>query len=214
MKLRSTAKKALATVAAIGTGVLALSYPLPSQAQDNGYFYCETSGNYPATVRRAGNNEFTLISWESSYGAGAGYSQARRCQIVTDKINQNLRNDTLKYWVPGRAGNDAAAPGLPVVCASRVNSEFTTCPSARILWTVQPGVNPNDVIAEILRFNDPAHNHPYRANNPLEIYNGWNNINVSVFNRNLRPHYRNNYSSPSVNNGESCARTRLGTCRQ
>ncbi len=181
-------KKLLSAVTA--TAVLALGINLPTQAQGHteNYYYCGNDPqNHPATILQTPQGSSSIfISWRSNYGELAGYTPLSRCQQVTKKLNQNKR--ILKYMVPGKAGSDAASPGLPVICASKIIGKgIITCPAARILWTLGTR-DYNAVIKQLHKINDNTSNDPLiQSSSTYEREDGFFIIDVEVLRNRLTP---------------------------
>jgi len=183
MELKSALKKLFPGLIAVGLG-LAIS---PEKAQAGPYYYCEKETTpYPSTMVMHSGVPDVFISWQSNYGMSAGYSPPKRCQIVSNKLQQNIA--TMKYmapgvaYLPGQPGN-----GLPVICASQTApGEPIQCPDEKILWTLS-NRNYNDVIRKIANLNTNASEQELIQSSAIEQANGYMSIRVSIMQTKLRP---------------------------
>ncbi len=206
MRLKFITRKV--TAIAVGFGSLAI-VSQPSTAQDiPGYYYCGTSGKDPATIYQSGTSELVSILWVSNYFSKVVTPQ-ERCQKVSQKFEQNRRDNNLNFIVPGISGSDAAQAGLPVLCASRVQtSDFITCPDRQILYTLKSRKDAQPAIEQISDQNEERTTAGLLETGGLtKIKEGFLIIDVVKMNRHLR------HKEPSTYDG-GCIRGRNGLCRR
>lgn len=134
---------------------ITMSQPIQAQ-QIPGKYVCGTSGENPATIYKAPNGgELVFISWQSTYFEASGWGNQKRCEQVTDKLEQNRKANNLSYIVPGRFN------GYPVVCASRIKTnKVTNCSDSSVLFTLKSLNDYNSAIEELLAINTGASQDP------------------------------------------------------
>ena len=150
MKLRSK----IASAAAIAFGAAATMQPIYAQSRAPGVFYCgiNNSDNNPATlVKHPNRGEVVFINWKSNYFGASGWTPGRRCAEVSQRFQKYQQQESLTYVVSGRMN------GYPVVCAASNPNE--AC-NGKLLFTLQKGTNPNDVIEQIYAVNVDANSNP------------------------------------------------------
>jgi len=111
-------------------------------------FSCSISGGVPSTVvNHPDRGRVVFINWVSSY-FGSSWPPDERCRHVSAKFQQFQQDQILVYIIPGIVN------GQPVLCASRdEDGETTPCNSARQLFTLLPGTDPNIVIRDLANLN-------------------------------------------------------------
>jgi S1-C subfamily serine protease len=107
-------------------------------------FFCDTSGQTPTTRARTSNGDRRImIEWSSKYFNDAGYDPAKRCQAVTEKL-QNYHTDNKLNFI-----TSSKIDGSPVICASLTESDAKSgkC-SVGLILTLESTQNPTQVLNE------------------------------------------------------------------
>jgi hypothetical protein len=144
--------KILASSLSIAFALVSVS-SLPAFAGDNvgkAIFYCaKNKEGIPITVARANEKrKVILIEWRSKSFQRTLYTPQKRCEINSARFQRNQEAGYLVNIVPGNL------KGIPVLCASKDRKAFqSSCTSERVLFTLKPGANPNDVVEEFNRLN-------------------------------------------------------------
>lgn len=133
----------LLAASAIAAGSLALngdasySQPVPGQRG----FWCDTSSGTPVTMyQNAKGTREPWIVWQSDALAASGYTNVRRCQEVSGRLETYRRNRQLNYITVGRINRQ------PVICtASRVNG-----PCEGLIYTLKPDRDPVQTLNQFL----------------------------------------------------------------
>lgn len=129
MKLAHTFLLLLASAVAAGSVSIG-----SGSAQTNSYrFVCQpNNGGTPTTFVTLPNGEQRpFINWRSDAFILAGYSQQRRCNEVTDRMNQYVRAGNFQYITHGTMNN------IPVLCVT--NRKGGGCTG--LLYTLKPAQN-------------------------------------------------------------------------
>jgi Circadian oscillating protein COP23 len=120
-------KPVLALLVVSGAIALSQSFASPALAGST-RFYCDTSDSTPVTKVRSSRGDEVLLSWKNSY---KGFSAAKRCQIVTQKLQRQF--DRGRFIVTSNQNVNS----MPVVCA--VKAVGDSCNADSILFTVPRG---------------------------------------------------------------------------
>lgn len=107
-------------------------------------FFCDTSGQTPTTSARTSNGDRRImIEWSSKYFNDAGYDPAKRCQAVTEKL-QNYHTDNKLNFI-----TSSKIDGSPVICASLTESDAKSgkC-SVGLILTLESNQNPTQMLNE------------------------------------------------------------------
>jgi Circadian oscillating protein COP23 len=111
------------------SGAIGMSQSFDSSAlAGESRFYCGTSGNVPVTKVRSSRGDEVLLSWKHSY---KGFSATKRCQIVTQKLQQQSSRGRVVVT------SNENVNGMPVVCA--VSAVGDRCNADSILFTLPRG---------------------------------------------------------------------------
>jgi len=114
-------------------------------------FVCSTFEGVPSTYAvKADGSKVPVIRWTSDAFVGSGWTQDRRCQAVSSRFDQFLKEGRLTYITTGRMN------GLPVICTSPRNGG--ACDG--LLYTLKPGQNATATLQKLLDIR-------YRARGPL-----------------------------------------------
>jgi hypothetical protein len=99
-------------------------------------FICgqDNNGRSATIAVRPNGEQRIFIVWET-YDFGEEYPPDVRCRMVSNKFQQNQRNEILNYIVEGRFNN------YPVLCASPTppTDSVINCTDSRVLLTLRPG---------------------------------------------------------------------------
>ncbi|MBO9999250.1 MAG: COP23 domain-containing protein [Cyanobacteria bacterium SID2] len=133
-------------IAGFAAAQLPLLFAKPSVAQPAASFECRTTDGIHFTVAmsRSGQTSDPIIVWTSDAFSSSGYPPARRCQEVTERLNDLLsRNGSSLsglYLTVGRVN------GQSVICS--VNGTRGGCNSNNVLFTLSGdnGRNPEQVL--------------------------------------------------------------------
>lgn len=98
----------------------------------------------PATVAKTPQGDVPVILWK--YTGFRGYTPQQRCLEVSNRFQRFHENGTLKFLTTGRMNRKN------VVCVA----ESETTPCVGLLFTLRPGVNPNDTLKELLAVRTQA----------------------------------------------------------
>lgn len=162
MKIKSIAQSIIFSFIACGA---VFNPNLLSNAQNRGQgvFYCGTDNGKPATiVRHPSRGELSFIIWDTNY-FGNQYTPQRRCEIVSDRLESNQRNETLTTIVEGRLNN------YPVLCASpdkEVPNSVINCSDERLILTLRPTDDPQEAINILYGLNTGISPNPYHSSRP------------------------------------------------
>ena len=112
-------------------------------------FFCENyrENAYATTVRstRTGQN-IRLINWSSNYFTGAGFDNRSRCQVISDRFEEQYRNGNLRYITSGTMARQ------PVICTASTKGG----PCVALLFTLKPDDDGNQVVRQIFAFRNLA----------------------------------------------------------
>jgi len=104
-------------------------------------FYCDNSNGIPQTryKSRAGGTE-VWINWSSDHFADAGYDSLRRCQIVSDRLENFRRNRQLNYISVGWQN------GQKIICSATAAGQCVG-----LIYTLKPGQDANQTLEQFMR---------------------------------------------------------------
>ena len=122
---------------------LLISLPLVSASPANAQksqvnFYCSTSTKQPRTVAKTKTREINLVVWSSEAFDKSGFSPARRCKIVSDRLQGFAEAGSLRYITTGKINNQN------VICVA--NTKGGRCRPNGLVLTLEPGDNPKEVL--------------------------------------------------------------------
>ena len=104
-------------------------------------FVCGVSNGAPATTAvKADGGRVPVIRWTSTTFASAGWSQQRRCEEVSKRFDNFLKQGRLAYITTGRINR------LPVICTAA--SRGGACDG--LLYTLKPGQNATATLRDLL----------------------------------------------------------------
>lgn len=104
-------------------------------------FVCGVSNRSPATTAvKADGGRVPVIRWTSTTFDSAGWSQQRRCEEVSKRFDNFLKQGRLAYITTGRIN------GLPVICTAA--SKSGACDG--LLYTLKPGQNATATLRDLL----------------------------------------------------------------
>ncbi len=104
-------------------------------------FYCGQSSGAPATLATMSSGKTVpVIRWTSSTFTGAGWSQSKRCQAVSERFELYRQQGRLAYLTTGRMN------GQPVICTAM--KDGGACHG--LLYTLKPGQNPTQTLRDLL----------------------------------------------------------------
>jgi hypothetical protein len=142
----------LALTSAITLPLLSVTPPALSQPKGPTQitFFCkdvydQASGQkIPATFawipERQGN--ITVVGWKSQYFAKRGWNAQKRCDDITPRFQQALKEGRLEYLTTGTSS------GYPVVCA--IAKQEDACDSSSKLFTLKPHDQPALVLQQLM----------------------------------------------------------------
>jgi hypothetical protein len=104
-------------------------------------FFCGSSNGVPVTYGRTPRGNVPMIRWSSNYFP-APWTPQRRCQEVSRRFQKQYDNGTLKGLNWGKLR------GQPVICA--VPNRDTACRDQTLLFTLQPGSDPEQVVQKLM----------------------------------------------------------------
>jgi hypothetical protein len=121
--------------------LLSLGVPAQVHAQTSVGFICSNDLGTPATVVVSSGKERPFIRWTSDRFAGSGWSAERRCEAVSQRLQESYDKGSLKFLTPGRMN------GLPVVCST--DRDGGSC--IDLIYTLKPGQNPATTLSNLLQ---------------------------------------------------------------
>lgn len=133
-----------------------------SSSAGNRTFFCGIYRGQPATLvrsTRTGRN-IAIITWSSEYFRESGFDSQSRCQVVSERIEEQYRNGNLRYIRSGTMN------GHPIVCTA-ANRDG---PCVALLFTLRPGDNGNEVVRQIFAIRDFATRRPVFFNEDNRRY--------------------------------------------
>lgn len=86
-------------------------------------------------------NNKPIIRWVSDFGKEGGYNQQKRCEEVSNRLQDYSNRGLLNYITTGKEN------GLDTICVAKDKKRGGSC---LILWTLKPGTNPNQVLDQLL----------------------------------------------------------------
>jgi hypothetical protein len=163
-----------------GSTLLLLSLStLSVEAAPNTKFYCGQYQGKPATLARTSRGDIPIVIWQSEAFAASGFTAQRRCNIVSNKFQQFNASGSLQFLTTGTINNHG------VLCAVPTQ---TRCQASDILLTLEPGENPEQILADLLKVRDGA-------SGPITRGNTW--IDMDEFLR-YAPTVEGNTSAPAA----------------
>lgn len=104
-------------------------------------FICGTSSGVPTTkAAKSDGSQVDIIRWTSNSFSADGWGPQRRCQEVSKRFDQYLKEGRLKYLTTGRMN------GVPVICTSLTNGG----PCDGLLYTLKPNQNPTVTLENLM----------------------------------------------------------------
>ena len=101
-------------------------------------FICQPdTQSVPTTYANTPEGPKPFIKWTSNHFTQSTFTPMKRCQSVTERLNQFDAEDKLDYIVTGWVN------GQPVFCATQTCSEDT------VLLTLKPDQEPNQALEEM-----------------------------------------------------------------
>ncbi len=129
-------------IAALTTLATTAILDQPSYAEGT-TFRCVTKNGVPTTFVHTQNGKtLPMIRWVSQYFSGKGLTPQQRCQQVSYRFQRSYDNGTLRYIKAGILNKQ------PVVCA--VTEKNAACTNTTLLFTLQPGSNPDATLRQIM----------------------------------------------------------------
>ncbi|MCC5634067.1 COP23 domain-containing protein [Nostoc sphaeroides CHAB 2801] len=134
-------------ICALLTSVLAMGYiavaSTPVKAESI-RFSCEKNRNgTPTTFAITSTGQREFIRWVEDRFTLAGYPPERRCQQVTNRINQYIVSGYPRYITHGILNNQ------PVVCVT----DRTGGGCTGLLYTLKPGQDGQETVRQLLQLN-------------------------------------------------------------
>lgn len=119
-----------------------MTLPTKSQAVESGSrFVCGRSQEVPSTIAiKPDGSQVPIIRWTSTTFSSAGWSQERRCQIVSNRFNTFYQQGRLSCLTTGRMN------GLPLICTAA--NKGGGCDG--LLYTLKPGQNAKATLQALL----------------------------------------------------------------
>lgn len=110
-------------------------------------FICGTSNGAPSTKAvKSDGSQVDVIRWTSDSFGSAGWTPQRRCQEVSQRFDQYLKEGRLKYLTTGRMN------GLPVICTALRKGG----PCDGLLYTLKPGQNATATLENLLEVRNQS----------------------------------------------------------
>lgn len=103
-------------------------------------------------------NNKSIISWVSDFGKEVGYDQQKRCEEVSNRLQDYSNRGLLNYITTGKEN------GLDTICVAKDKKRGGSCLT---LWTLKPGTNPNQVLYQLLSEHISI---PLEGSNVSQIY--------------------------------------------
>lgn len=121
--------------------LLSLAAPPQVNAQTSVGFVCSSDLGTPTTVVVSSGKERPFIRWSSDRFADAGWSAERRCEAVSQRLQESYDKGNLKFLTTGRMN------GLPVVCST--DRDGGSC--IDLIYTLKPEQNPATTLSNLLQ---------------------------------------------------------------
>lgn len=121
--------------------LLTLAFPQGVNAQSSVNFVCGTDMGTPATMVVTAKGERAFIRWTSDRFSNSGWSAERRCNAVSQRLQESYDKGKLQYLTTGRIN------GLPVVCST--DRGGGSC--IDLIYTLKPGQNPATTLSQLLQ---------------------------------------------------------------
>lgn len=109
-------------------------------------------------------NNKLIIRWVSDFGKEVGYDQQKRCEEVSNRLQDYSNRGLLNYITTGKEN------GLDTICVAKDKKRGGSC---LILWTLKPGTNPNQVLYQLLSEHSSI---PLEGSNVSQIYIDMNQV--------------------------------------
>jgi hypothetical protein len=117
-------------------------------------FECRSVQGVPTTVALMSSGKtINIIRWKSNDFASDGWSPARRCEAVSERMTAN--KDRLRFLATGQMN------GMNVICAALSHGS----PCENLIYTLKPGQNPGATLRRLVFVNS-------HATSPLSETNG------------------------------------------
>lgn len=121
--------------------LLTLAVPPQVQAQASVGFICSSDLGTPTTVVVSPGKERPFIRWSSDRFADAGWTAERRCEAVSQRLQESYDKGSLKFLTTGRMN------GQPVICST--DRDGGSC--IDLIYTLKPGQNPATTLSNLLQ---------------------------------------------------------------
>jgi len=121
--------------------LLPLAVPAQVHAQASVGFICSSDLGTPTTVVVTPGKERPFIRWNTDRFADAGWSAQRRCEAVSQRLQESYDKGSLKFLTTGRMN------GLPVICST--DRDGGSC--IDLIYTLKPGQNPATTLSNLLQ---------------------------------------------------------------
>lgn len=138
MKQKSLLKRLLPST------ILLINLPLtqlPSEAVTPRFFCARLNGTW-TTFANSTQGKVPLIEWVSGNFDVSGWSNQKRCVIVSERFNSFNNQGQLSYLKTGTINN------LPVICGVKINQG--KCSDGNVLVTLKAGTNADDTLRQLL----------------------------------------------------------------
>ncbi|MFN6540419.1 MAG: AAA-like domain-containing protein [Nostoc sp. EkiNYC01] len=106
-------------------------------------FLCENIQGIPTTVVKLEQSRRNVIYWDSNYFMSSGYTQKRRCEIVTKRLNMAIFEQYPVYLTSGQLNNQK------VICTT--NKLGSGC--QQVLFTLKPNQDDKTILRDFLQLN-------------------------------------------------------------
>ena len=126
-------------------------------------FICRVSGDgVPTTFAQETTNggipkSKPMIRWVSGFGSEVGYTPQKRCEEVSNRLQNYSNKGLLNYIKIGKEGN------LDTICVAKAYNG----PCVGLLLTLKQGTNPQDFFNQLLSDNGL---HELEGSNASKIY--------------------------------------------
>ena len=123
----------------------------PSYAIEGKKFYCSQEGGVPVTIVNSDSQgPKTFIKWIVGF---KNFTPARRCEIVSEKLNSYHDNGRIYFKLPKSLVN-----GQKVICITNTKSE--ECSGKNVLVTLERNANSQAILEKLVAFRNGASNQP------------------------------------------------------
>ena len=140
-------KSVVAAVLTSAAAVPVISMGSAQAGADARGFVCGVSNGTPSTMAvKADGGRVPVIRWTSKTFDSAGWSKQRRCEEVSKRFHNFLKQGRLAYITTGRINR------LPVICTAA--SKGGACDG--LLYTLKPGQNATATLRNLLDLRHKA----------------------------------------------------------